>query len=64
MSEKKCDFCGEPLADWAQEHAMIDCAYYLKAAVAELEAENERLREYIIEEVGIEHVPEEFGGEA
>ena len=27
-------------------------------------AENERLREYIIEEVGIEHVPEEFGGKS
>lgn len=28
-----------------------------------LEAENEELKEYAIEQVGIEHVPEKWGGE-
>jgi len=36
----------------------------VNAEVVQLEGENERLPAYINEEVGIEHVPEEFGGEA
>ena len=37
MKEKKCAFCGESLEDWAQEHDIGDCAFYLKLRVAQLE---------------------------
>ena len=42
--EKICDFCGEPIAGGLQEHALADCAHYLRDKVAQLEGENEQLR--------------------
>ena len=39
MSEKRCDFCGEVLADWLQEHTIDSCVYYLKDTVAALKKE-------------------------
>lgn len=38
MTDKICEFCGESLAEWAQEHNFVDCAYYLKDKVAQLKA--------------------------
>jgi len=43
MTEKICDFCGEPIAGGLQEHDFAQCAHNLKDKVAQLEAENERL---------------------
>lgn len=46
MTEKICDFCGEPIAGGLQEHDFATCAHNLKDKVAKLEVENELLWMY------------------
>ena len=41
MTEKICDFCGEPIAGGLQEHDFATCAHNLKDKAEQLEAELE-----------------------
>ena len=54
MTEKICDFCGEPIAGGLQEHDFATCAHNLKDKVIRLEADIAALVEWAKTDTPIE----------
>ena len=39
MTKNICSFCNEPIADWAQDHGMDNCAHNIKDKLEKLKSE-------------------------
>lgn len=62
LSEKIDRIVPDWMGDWERKELVADVRR-IEKKLEQSEAENKQLKEYILEEVGAEHVPSKWGGE-